>query len=252
MIQFLQQADANLPLVKAYREKCEQIENSANLTPKQKVKQVRQLTFDRKWIERYSIFLAGFRGIIRQFHFNAIADLAIGKIEPFDPASVPNFPVFKDPTSSMLPGTSLCRLGFPFHQIQASFDETSSQFVLAPGVLPIPRFPNDGIHTRIAFARSPDGKEEAKFLETSSPGLRGQSGGPIFDKEGNIWALQSRTQHLPLGFAPTVKQGNKEITEHQFMHVGHGAHVEEIIKLFRKHNVSFELSSQGKSDQRAI
>ena len=41
MIQFLQQADANLPLVKAYREKCEQIENSANLTPKQKVKQVR-------------------------------------------------------------------------------------------------------------------------------------------------------------------------------------------------------------------
>jgi hypothetical protein len=94
----------------------------------------------------------------------------------------------------------------------------------------------------MVLVNSQDGKHQAKYLETSSPGLRGQSGGPIFDRHGRIWALQSSTQHLPLGFEPTVKQGNKEIKEHQFMHVGWGPHVEEIVKLFREHNVSFELS----------
>ena len=39
--------------------------------------------------------------------------------------------------------------------------------------------------------------------------------------------FQSRTMHLPLGFAPVIKEGGKEIKEHQFLHVGIGAHVIE-------------------------
>ena len=84
----------------------------------------------------------------------------------------------------MLPGTSLCRLGFPFHQINATFDPVTRKFALAPDVLPIPRFPNDGIHTRVPVVISPDGQRQVKFIETSSPGLKGQSGGPIFDQSG--------------------------------------------------------------------
>jgi hypothetical protein len=143
----------------------------------------------------------------------------------------------------MLAGTSLCRLGYPFHQIQATFDESTETFNLGPGVFPIPRFPNDGIHTRIVMVPSPDGSRTVKLLETSTPGLLGQSGGPIFDRHGNVWAMQCKTQSLPLGFAPAAIVGNQKVVEHQFMHVGWGTHVEDILKFLRLHNVTVNVSS---------
>jgi hypothetical protein len=39
---------------------------------------------------------------------------------------------------------------------------------------------------------------KVKFIETSTPGLRGQSGGPLFDAKGEIWGIQSRTNFLEL------------------------------------------------------
>jgi Trypsin-like peptidase domain len=243
IVQLLEQANANFPLVNEFLKERASIENSTGLTPNQKRKHIRRLEVDMRWVANQSTFLVGLPGKFNQCHYNPLADLAIGRLEPFDPVMIRQFPVFKNPSTVMLPGTSLCRLGFPFHQIQATFNESTNQFTLADGVLPVPRFPNDGIHTRMVLMKSEDGMHQAKYLETSSPGLRGQSGGPIFDKDGHVWALQSRTQHLPLGFAPTIKHGNKEITEHQFMHVGWASHVEEIVKLFQQHNVSFELSS---------
>lgn len=80
-------------------------------------------------------------------------------------------------------------------------------FIYDQSIFPIPMFPIDGIMTRnIISGKSQDGIFEFKWLETSSPGLRGQSGGPTFDKDGNIWALQSQTRHLPLGFSPKIKK----------------------------------------------
>jgi len=180
---------------------------------------------------------------VDQFRTNAMSDLAVGRLQPFDPSKVKSYPVFKNPAEPMLPGSSLCRLGFPFHQINATFDPQTGQFLLAPGVLPIPYFPNEGIHTRIVLNVSADGKQQTKLLETSSPGLKGQSGGPIFDRDGRVWAMQSRTQSLPLGFAPEIIDGNRKIVEHQFMHVGWGAHVEEIIKICKDFGVVIKLSS---------
>lgn len=58
------------------------------------------------------------------------------------------------------------------------------------------------------------------LIETSSPGLKGQSGGPIFDKEGTVFGIQSRTMHFPLGFAPPVQDGTARHKEHQFINVG--------------------------------
>jgi hypothetical protein len=184
----------------------------------------------------------GMRSQIKGFTCDPLADLAVGKLEPFDPNSIGEYPVFKNPSEDMPAGTSLCRLGFPFHNIHASFDSSTKQFKLAPGVLPVPRFPNDGIHTRLAVMSSPDGTRQAHFIETSTPGLRGQSGGPILDANGHVWAIQSQTHSLPLGFSPTVKQGNKEVIEHQFMHVGLGSHAREIIRMLTSHNARFKMS----------
>lgn len=108
-------------------------------------------------------------------------------------------------------GTSLCKLGFPFHSNEPTFDEQKG-FVLPPGSFPIPIFPIDGIYTRTVNIESNGAKPyPLMFIETSTPGLRGQSGGPIFDVNGAIWAIQSQTHHLKLGFGDnqnTLKKWN--------------------------------------------
>jgi hypothetical protein len=166
--------------------------------------------------------------------------LAIGRLQPFDPSWVTRYPRFKDPAKPMPPGTSLCRLGFPFHEIKASCDPLTGNFTLAPGSLPVPFFPIEGIYTREIIVQADNAS--ARFVETSSPGLRGQSGGPIFDVNGTVWAIQSRTAHLPLGFSPKLKLDNKEVEEHQFLNVGHGAHPDEIVKALSNSHVRFELA----------
>lgn len=104
---------------------------------------------------------------------------------------------------------------------------------------PLSMFPNEGIHTRIMIAVNSATGKQSKFLETSTPGLRGQSGGPIFDADATVWALQSKTLSMPLGFAPKVTQGNREIVEHQFIHIGVGTHVEEIRAFLTEKGVRF-------------
>lgn len=229
--------------VQAFRQSTDAIQNDPRLNHKAKHKELGRIKRNPQWITNQAIAWGGMQTEIKTVRVNAFADIAVGRLEPFDPVWIKDYPIFKNPAEPMLPGTSLCRLGFPFHQIDATFDQATEKFELAPSSLPVPRFPNDGIHTRIALVVSPDGKQQAKFLETSTPGLKGQSGGPIFDRNGHVWAMQSRTQSLALGFAPEVIEGSKKIVEHQFMHVGWGTHVEEIAKVFQQYGIAFSLSS---------
>jgi hypothetical protein len=178
-------------------------------------------------------------------HFIADIDIAIGKLEPFDQAWFPNYPIFKDPSKQCEPGVSLCRLGFPFHSFIPIWDAAIGQFRLPPGALPFPLFPIDGIFTRVIEVLNPNAPPlpfPLRWLETSSPGLAGQSGGPIFDDQGTIWAIQSRTMHYPLGFDPPVPNRPGQ-TSYQFLNVGVGVHVETAIGLMRTQNVAFQMST---------
>jgi len=47
---------------------------------------------------------------------------------------------------------------------------------------------------------------EIMGIELSTPGLRGQSGGPLFNSEGIICGMQSSTNHLHLGFERGVSE----------------------------------------------
>ena len=221
----------------------QQINSNPKINAKQKHKQIARLSKNPKWITNHSYWW-GVNGVqATNIKVAQLPDIAIAKLDPFDPNKfTTSYPIFKNPSSLLQVGTSLCRYGSPLYDISSTFDLTSGSFQIAPGVLPLPRFPLDGIHTRVANIQDQGTKAIAKFIETSSPGLRGQSGGPIFDRDGYIWAIQSRTVHFSLGFNPKVKQGSKEIEEHQFLNVGLGAHVEEIITLLNQNNVSHTLS----------
>jgi hypothetical protein len=164
------------------------------------------------------------------------ADLALCKLSNFDTSAVTDFPVFKDPTKGVDPGTSLCRLGFPFTQAKVGHDASNSFTVDASGMV---LFPNDGILTRSLT----DASGAEMTIETSTPGLRGQSGGPIFDRDGTVWGIQVHTGHLALGFSPLVPGGKAGEVEHQFLNVGRGSHPRVIVELLESRGIDFQRST---------
>ena len=225
--------------IQKYNEVVAHIENS-ELDEKEKKRRLQKLNPNKKWIKNFSYWWGADRHFVSEWHILKENDIAVGKIENYDPSFIKNYPVFKTPVD-LKQGTSLCKIGFPFHEVKASYDKEKNAFSVDPATFPIPRFPIEGIFTRdVAAGKSADGRYDIKFLETSSPGLRGQSGGPTFDTEGRIWAIQSQTRHLPLGFSPKIKTGTKEIEENQFLNVAWGAHIETVLKFLDQFGIKYK------------
>jgi len=196
---------------------------------------------DPEWLTNHS-FWWGWDGVrLADAYVNRQIDICIGRLEPFDPTWIKEYPVFRDP-ESMRPGTSICRMGFPFAPVESEFDEKAKVFQIKKGVLPLPLFPNEGMHTRnVMKGISADGNFEMMYIETSTPGLRGQSGGPIYDAKGMIYAMQVQTAHIPLGFQPVVEYEGKRVVENQFINVGLGIHGKTIQSILKSRNVGFHL-----------
>jgi len=216
------------------------IEGDPDLKDKDKRRQIQKLPVDNSWITNQAVLWAYHPWAMSKVFRDPLADVALIQLSSFDPDRVPVYPVFKNPGVEFRVGTSLCRLGHPFHDIKATFDFAKG-FELDPATFPIAQFPNDGILTRFILKNAPDGSRQVRFIETSTAGLRGQSGGPIFDRDGFLYAVQSQTTSLPLGFMPTVKQGSREIVEHQFMHLGWGSHIQHAVDLMTKNDVAFSM-----------
>lgn len=198
-----------------------------------------------KWILNHSLWFGADHHRVHEFHVLPDNDLAIGKIENFDPSFVRHYPGFISP-ESVKTGRSLCKLGFPFYDIQATFSENTFRY--APDLFPIPRFPYEGMVTRIISGGvvpsepAPEQERPSReilWIETSSPGLRGQSGGPIFDTAGHVWGIQSMTRHLPLGFSPSIKKDGVTVVENQFINLGWCTHVQAIMNFLDQYGIKY-------------
>jgi hypothetical protein len=209
-----------------------------SLSTKQRNRKLENIKPNPDWITNHSFWWGQNGAAPRQFKVDLQADIAIAKLDGFDTSGIAAFPTFHKPNTDPSFGGSLCRMGFPFAQISATFDEAKGSFEMKDP--PPPLFPNDGIHTRMMLQLDPATNRVVKFIETSTPGLLGQSGGPLFDRDGHVWGIQSRTSFLDLGFTPKVKDGHKDITEHQFLNVGLASHVEYAITLFQQNGVAFK------------
>jgi hypothetical protein len=152
------------------------------------------------------------------------------------------FAVFKKDSNEIRQGKSLCRLGFPFPEFtNFKYDEQKDEiFWTKEGNPNTPRFPMDGMVTR--FLGDRNGRKYG--IELSTPGLRGQSGCPLFDSEGIVCGMQSSTKHLHLGFdiedfEILSKGQKKKVSNYSFIHLGQCIHVDVIKDFLRQHNVDF-------------
>lgn len=170
------------------------------------------------------------------------ADLALVKFEGFNQLFCNSFPVFKDNPTDLKQGLSLCRLGFPYpeftnFQYNSITDDIEWTTTGNPNS---PLFPIDGIITRHVAENG-----QITGLELSTPGLKGQSGGPLFDKQGVICGLQSSTVSLPLGFDQVNREimidgKTQKVSNHPFLHLGRCVHVDVIKKFLDEQGIKYQ------------
>lgn len=171
---------------------------------------------------------------------NRTADLAVGRIDPAPPPLGDALPRLRDTDAEPLAiGEAVCRLGFPFHVASATWSAERDEFEVAAEAFPVPQFALDGVISRFSRHTGPE-DSSAMFIETSTPGLRGQSGGPLFDTKGRVCGLQSQTAHFDLGFdARYVDEGGALVVERQFLNVGVATHVDELAAALLAQGASF-------------
>lgn len=150
--------------------------------------------------------------------------------------------IFAKDKDTIRPGDFLCRLGFPFPEFSNfEYDATLDEIRWNnTGNAVTPRFPIEGMFTR----HIGNSKGEIVGVELSTPGLRGQSGGPLFTHDGLIYGMQSMTNHLHLGFdmlgAEFVIDGKRQkINNQPFLHVGQCVHIDVIKEFLDKNKIKY-------------
>jgi len=168
-------------------------------------------------------------------------DLAIVKFNNYKALHYKDYAIFAKDATQIKQGEFLCRLGFPFPEFNNfQYNEMNDDIEWTnSGVKNSPRFPIEGMITRFLA-------EEGKLygIEMSTPGLKGQSGGPLFNKDGIVYGMQFSTKHLHLGFDLVDKEillNNKveKISDYSFIHLGQCIHAETIKEFLKEHNVNY-------------
>ena len=177
-----------------------------------------------------------------EFTVNNEYDIAIVHFKDYDNILYNGCAVLAKNDNNIRPGDMLCRLGFPFPEFaDFQYDPSNDDIDWAPvGTSNTPRFPIDGMFTRHII----DNQSNVVGIELSTPGLKGQSGGPLFSASGIIYGIQSMTHHLHLGFdmvnETMIVNGKQAIINNQpFLHVGQCVHVSIIKKFLDENHVKY-------------
>lgn len=169
-------------------------------------------------------------------------DLAIMQFSEFEKLLYTSYATFLKDDSKIQQGKSLCRLGYPFPEFSNyNYNESRDDIEWSSGgKQATPRFPIDGIITRNLL----DEAETVFGIELSTPGLKGQSGGPLFNSDGLIYGMQSSTHHLHLGFdikGKEIREGSgiKKVSNYPFLHLGMCVHASIIKSFLKEKNIRF-------------
>lgn len=170
-------------------------------------------------------------------------DVALLHFKGYTKLRCDTFPVFPSDGESLPPGRFLCRLGYPFPEFtNFEYDEVAEKVKWTNAQTRAPRFPIEGMLTRHLGTSA----GSIWGFEMSTPGLKGQSGGPAVAADGRVWGMQSATNHLDLDFdvdQDVIRNGaKKRVRDSAFLHVGHCIHADVLKAFMRQHGVHFDES----------
>lgn len=181
-------------------------------------------------------------------HAHPTFDLAILVFKGFNELFYQGHAQFMKNTSNIKQGKSLCRIGFPFPEFNnfRYSEEADDIEWTSTGNPNSPSFPIDGIVTRFLGDAATN---KINGIELSTPGLRGQSGGPLFDVQGLVAGMQFATNHLHLGFdmkdREIIAEGRKtKVSNYPFLHTGLCVHADVIKAFLAENNVAFSEADQ--------
>ncbi len=176
------------------------------------------------------------------WHLHPTLDLAILKFNDFKTLHYQQSARFLKDADDIKQGKFLCRLGFPFPEFtNFTYNNVIDDLEWTQqGITVSPRFPLEGMVTRFLG----DEQHSLYGIEMSTPGLRGQSGGPLFDNNGVIYGMQFSTKHLHLGFDLIdkdilVNNTMRKVTDYPFIHLGQCIHVNVIKSFLAEHSIKF-------------
>lgn len=175
------------------------------------------------------------------WHLHPTLDLAIIKFEGFSTIHYRDCARFLKDPNAVKQGKFLCRLGYAFPEFTNYVYNVEQDDIewKQDGISHSPQFPIEGMVTRFLAENN-----QVYGIELSTPGLRGQSGGPLFDDKGIVYGMQFSTKHLHLGFDLVDKEiminnQPKKVSDYSFLHLGQCIHAEAIKAFLREHNVNF-------------
>lgn len=232
--------------IQEYRDKQKEIEDDPSLNSRARMKRRNKLKADEeneKWITGY-LEVWGNLGIELKDRVLYIdqADLAIGRLEPFDPESVPAYPRLPTDPSSLNYGTSLMRMGYPLHPGVEARQTTEGFFELNKETLGFAPFANTGIFTRIYQEQGPAGSRgPIRYIETDSASYVGHSGGSMVDVDGRLWSINIKSAHYRMDDSTLLPDGSFRKQE-ETAHLGVGVHPEMLQTVLRENNIEFEVA----------
>ncbi len=193
---------------------------------------------DPKLIQNHS-FWWGWDGVaMSEAVVDRKIDIALVKLAKFKPEMVRNYPVFADPSSFNI-GSSVCRVGHPFVDPPTEFDPQRNAFRIPKIDSDAAIFVNDGIVSKlITVKKAGNSQFDAMYFDTSTPGYRGQAGGPLVDVSGRVCGMQINTLALPFGFR-TIGGGERNPIEDQFCCVGRAVHVRTLRQFMDSKNIRY-------------
>lgn len=139
--------------------------------------------------------------------------------------------------NKVMPGKFLVRSGFAFPEFSNYKIDIKTNKLLFTNEKShnTPLFSNEGMVSRLVSDNT-----QIIGIELSTPGIRGTSGGPLYDENGIVYGIQSLSKHYHLGFdiinqKAFVEGKYKEISNYPFISLGECVSI-NIIKQFLQEN----------------
>ena len=139
--------------------------------------------------------------------------------------------------NNISPGKFLVRSGFAFPEFNNyKIDiKTNKLLFTETGNSNTPLFTNEGMISRLVSDKS-----KIIGIELSTPGIKGTSGGPLYDEKGIVYGIQSLSKHYHLGFdivdqKAFINGKYQEVSNYPFISLGECISI-NIIKDFLKEN----------------